>query len=76
MFDIYKVAFFGHRYVEDILAIEHQLLPIMQELIEGHDFVEFYMGQNGAFREFVLLRRQAMCYIQITIQLVLELLNF
>ena len=49
--DTYKVAFFGHRYVEDILAIEHQLLPILQELFEKHTFVYFYVGRNGEFDE-------------------------
>ena len=39
-----KVAFFGHRYVEDILAIEQQLLPILQELFEEHIYVDFYVG--------------------------------
>ena len=51
MFDIYKVAFFGHRYVEDVLAIEQQLLPILQELFEKHMFVDFYVGRNGEFDE-------------------------
>ena len=51
MLDVYRVTFFGHRRVEDILGIEHQLLPILQELIETHDFVEFYVGRNGEFDE-------------------------
>ena len=46
-----KVAFFGHRYVEDVLAIEQQLLPILQELFENHMFVDFYIGRNGEFDE-------------------------
>ena len=46
-----KVAFFEHRYVEDILAIEQQLLPILQELFENHMFVDFYVGRNGEFDE-------------------------
>ena len=46
-----KVAFFGHRYVEDVLAIEQQLLPILQELFENHMFVDFYVGRNGEFDE-------------------------
>ena len=50
-FDVYKVAFFGHRIVEDILAIEHQLLPILQELFDDHTFIDFYVGRNGEFDE-------------------------
>ena len=46
-----KVAFFGHRYIEDVLAIEQQLLPILQELFENHMFVDFYVGRNGEFDE-------------------------
>ena len=55
MLDIYRVTFLGHRRVEDILGIEHQLLPILQELIEKYDFVEFYIGRNGEFDELVAL---------------------
>ena len=51
LFDVYKVAFFGHRRVEDILAIEHQLLQILQELFDDHTFIDFYVGRNGEFDE-------------------------
>ena len=51
--NVYRVTFFGHRRIDDVIEIENQLLPILQELIEEHMFVNFYVGRNGEFDEVV-----------------------
>ncbi len=46
---IFKVAFIGHREVADFSAVERQIDGVVAGLIEGNEYVEFYMGRNGAF---------------------------
>lgn len=53
MTDIYRVAFFGHRRIYNIREIEEKLVPILKELILTKKYVEFYIGRNGDFDEFV-----------------------
>ena len=53
MTDIYRVAFFGHRRIYNIREIEEKLVPILSELILTKEYVEFYIGRNGDFDEFV-----------------------
>ena len=53
MTDIYRVAFFGHRRIYNIREIEEKLVPILKELILTKEYVEFYIGRNGEFDEFV-----------------------
>ena len=53
MTDIYRVAFFGHRRIYNIREIEEKLVPILNELILTKKYVEFYIGRNGDFDEFV-----------------------
>ena len=53
MTDIYRVAFFGHRRIYNIREIEEKLVPILKELILTKEYVEFYIGRNGDFDEFV-----------------------
>lgn len=50
--NIYRVAFFGHRRICNIREIEERLVPILEDLICKHEFVEFYIGRNGEFDEF------------------------
>ena len=50
--EIYRVAFFGHRRIYNIREIEEKLVPILEDLICKHEFVEFYIGRNGDFDEF------------------------
>ncbi len=50
--EIYRVAFFGHRRIYNIREIEERLVPILEDLICKHEFVEFYIGRNGDFDEF------------------------
>ena len=51
--DIYRVAFFGHRRIDKFREIEERLVPILKELILTKEYVEFYIGRNGDFDEFV-----------------------
>lgn len=53
MTDIYRVAFFGHRRIDRLREIEETLVPILNELILTKEYVEFYIGRNGDFDEFV-----------------------
>ncbi len=53
MTDIYRGAFFGHRRIYTIREIEEKLVPILNELILTKEYVEFYIGRNGDFDEFV-----------------------
>lgn len=53
MSEIYRVAFFGHRRIYNIRKIEEKLVPILNELILTKEYVEFYIGRNGDFDEFV-----------------------
>ena len=53
MTDIYRVTFFGHRRIYNIREIEEKLVPILKELILTKEYVEFYIGRNGDFDEFV-----------------------
>ncbi len=45
----FTVAFFGHRYIDNPLAVEERLEEIITELIRGKEFVEFLVGRNGDF---------------------------
>ena len=51
--DICRVAFFGHRRIDRLGEIEEKLVPILKELILTKEYVEFYIGRNGEFDEFV-----------------------
>ena len=51
--DIYRVAFFGHRRIDKLGEIEERLVPILRELILTKKYIEFYIGRNGEFDEFV-----------------------
>ena len=53
MTDIYRVAFFGHRRIDRLREIEEKLVSILKELILTKEYVEFYIGRNGEFDEFV-----------------------
>ena len=48
----YSVAFFGHRYLDDLRKLEERLAPIVAELIRTKEYVEFNIGRNGEFDEY------------------------
>ena len=49
MLNVFTVAFFGHRYIDNPLGIEELLEEHILELIEKHEYVEFLVGRNGEF---------------------------
>ncbi len=49
--EIYRVAFIGHREVDDLKLVEENLIKKLIELVCSKDFVEFYMGRDGEFDE-------------------------
>ena len=50
--DVFTVSLFGHRDVYDLVELEKQLLPIIDGLIRGKEYVSFLIGRNGEFDEF------------------------
>lgn len=53
MLDIYTVAFFGHRYIDNILKVEEQLEEHIRKLLQEHVYVDFLVGRNGDFDQCV-----------------------
>ena len=49
----YTVAFFGHRYVDNILKVESLMEKQIQKLIDENEYVEFLVGRNGDFDQCV-----------------------
>ena len=50
---IYSVAFFGHRYVDNIIKVENLLEEQIQKLIDENEYVDFLVGRNGDFDQCV-----------------------
>ena len=46
---IYTVALFGHRNMLDTKHIDHNLIPIITNLIETKFYIVFLIGRNGEF---------------------------
>ena len=53
MLNIFTVAFFGHRYVDNIIKVENLLEEQIQKLIDENEFVDFLVGRNGDFDQCV-----------------------
>ena len=49
MLEIYTVAFFGHRYIDNPLMVEELLEEEIRKLINENEYVEFLVGRNGDF---------------------------
>lgn len=47
--DIYTVAFFGHRYIDNPLKVEALLEEQIRKLIDEKEYVDFLVGRNGEF---------------------------
>ena len=47
--EIYTVSFFGHRYIERGLKIEHRLDKLLHDLIMQKEYIEFIIGREGEF---------------------------
>ena len=53
MFEIYTVAFFGHRYIDNIMKVENLLEEQIRKLIDENEYVDFLVGRNGDFDQCV-----------------------
>ena len=53
MMDTFTVSFFGHRVIENPLAVERRLETLICELLTCHAFVEFLVGRDGDFDQLV-----------------------
>lgn len=53
MMETYTVAFFGHRYIDNPFQIEARLDIIIERLIRKNEYVEFLVGRNGDFDQYV-----------------------
>ena len=53
MLEIYSVAFFGHRYIDNPLKVEEQLEEQIRKLINEKEYVDFLVGRNGEFDQCV-----------------------
>ena len=53
MLNIFTVAFFGHRYVDNIIKVENLLEEQIRKLIDENEYVEFLVGRNGDFDQCV-----------------------
>lgn len=49
MFSIYTVCFFGHRQVDDFMAVEQKVEVLVDKLLNEHEYVEFLVGREGEF---------------------------
>lgn len=49
IFKPYRVTFIGHRYIEEFNRVEERLTTILDELANQHQYIDFYIGNNGEF---------------------------
>ena len=47
--EIYRVAFIGHRCIDNIIKVENEIEKIVKRLLHEHEYVELYVGRNGDF---------------------------
>ncbi len=50
--EIYRVAFIGHREIENYREVEDAIMEKLSELLREKEFVEFQIGRNGEFDIF------------------------
>ena len=46
---IYSVAFFGHRYIDNIIKVERLLEEQIRTLLDEKEYMDFLVGRNGDF---------------------------
>lgn len=51
--NIYRVTFFGHRYIDDLDYVENSLHALLENIIQSNEYVEFLVGKNGDFDRIV-----------------------
>ena len=49
--EVYRVAFIGHREVDDHTQVADELDGLLPMLLEKHEYIEFYVGKSGEFDE-------------------------
>lgn len=49
MLNIYTVAFFGHRYIDNLFKVEELLEEQIRKLINEKEYIDFLVGRNGDF---------------------------
>ena len=52
MLDIFTVAFFGHREIDNPFKIEDRLEEEIYRLLGEKEYVDFLVGRNGEFDQF------------------------
>ena len=52
MLDIFTVAFFGHREINDPFKIEERLEEEIYRLLGEKEYVDFLVGRDGEFDQF------------------------
>ncbi|MEE0946550.1 MAG: hypothetical protein U0M42_06985 [Acutalibacteraceae bacterium] len=53
MLEIFTVAFFGHRYIDNPFKVEELLEEHIRKLIDEKEYVDFLVGRNGEFDQYV-----------------------
>ena len=51
--NIFSVAFFGHRQINNIIRVENLLEEQIRKLIDEKEYVDFLVGRNGDFDQCV-----------------------
>ena len=51
--EIFTVAFFGHRYIDNPLKVEELLEEHIRKLINEKEYMDFIVGRNGEFDQCV-----------------------
>ena len=49
----FSVLFFGHRIVDDLRFIDKKMFPLLKKLMKIQPSVQFFIGRNGEFDEYV-----------------------
>lgn len=50
---VYTVSFFGHREINNVLALEKRLEYMIKELLTSKEYVECLIGRDGEFDQLV-----------------------
>ena len=53
LMEIYNVAFFGHRYIDNMFLVEERLEKHFRRLMQEKQYVDFLVGRNGDFDQIV-----------------------
>lgn len=53
MLDVFTVAFFGHREIDQFHEVRNALKNLISDHLLKHEYVEFLVGRNGDFDQMV-----------------------